>query len=91
MNLGFNLWHKNINNTRIYIHLADALFREEQEYVSRAVKTVPAAQVLVEAGFDYIAGAFNNGDRILEDRSGRHGKTEKTTTRVTDLGIGKES
>jgi hypothetical protein len=41
------------------------LFREEQEYVSRAAKTVPAAQVLVEAGFDYITGEFNDGDGIF--------------------------
>jgi integrase len=48
------LGHKSIKNTLIYIQLADALFKNQQEYVSKVAKTQAEACVLIEAGFEYI-------------------------------------
>lgn len=33
------LVHKNIKNTLVYLHLAEELFKGEQEYVSKVAKT----------------------------------------------------
>ncbi len=50
------LGHKRINNTQIYINLEQAIFSEgdNSEYTTRIAKTVKAARVLLEAGFEYV-------------------------------------
>jgi hypothetical protein len=48
------LGHKNIKNTLIYMQLADELFRDQQEYVSKVAKTERDACALIETGFEYI-------------------------------------
>lgn len=48
------LGHKNIKNTLMYVQLADELFRDQQEYISRVAKTETDACILIEAGFEYI-------------------------------------
>jgi hypothetical protein len=49
------LGHKNIKNTLVYVHLAEELFKGEQEYVSKAADTC----ALVEAGFEYVCDFEN--------------------------------
>ncbi|MDH5787797.1 MAG: hypothetical protein OEZ40_05855 [Candidatus Bathyarchaeota archaeon] len=49
-----SLGHKNIKNTLIYVHLAEALFKDQQEYVSKVAKNEKDACALVEAGFEYV-------------------------------------
>lgn len=53
------LGHKNIKNTLLYVQLAEELFRDQQEYVSKVAKNEKDACALVEAGFEYVCD-FNN-------------------------------
>jgi hypothetical protein len=46
--------HKNIRNTLVYVHLAEELFKGEQEYVSKVAKNTADTCALVEAGFEYV-------------------------------------
>ncbi|MDH7596032.1 MAG: tyrosine-type recombinase/integrase, partial [Candidatus Bathyarchaeota archaeon] len=48
------LGHKNIKNTLVYVHLAEALFKDQQEYVSKVAKNEKDACALIEAGFEYV-------------------------------------
>ncbi len=48
------LGHKSIKNTLMYVQLADALFRDQQEYVSKVAKTEKDTCVLIKAGFEYV-------------------------------------
>jgi integrase len=53
------LGHKNIKNTLLYVQLAEELFKDQQEYVSKVAKNEVDACALVEAGFEYVCD-FNN-------------------------------
>jgi len=57
------LGHKNIKNTLVYVQLAEELFKDQQEYVSKVAKSEVDACALVEAGFEYICDF--NGDKIF--------------------------
>ncbi len=59
------LGHRNINNTLIYITLAEELFKGQQEYVSKVAKNVKEACVLVDAGFEYVTGDYKEGGKIF--------------------------
>ena len=48
------LGHKSIKNTLLYVQLAEELFKDQQEYVSKVAKTSKDACNLVEAGFEYV-------------------------------------
>jgi hypothetical protein len=48
------LGHKSIKNTLLYVQLAEELFKDQQEYVSKVAKTPKDACSLVEAGFEYV-------------------------------------
>jgi len=48
------LGHKNINNTLFYVQLAEELFKDQQEYVSKVAKNEADACALIEAGFDFV-------------------------------------
>jgi integrase len=54
------LGHKNIKNTLVYVHLAEALFKEQEDYVSRVAKTEKEACGLIEAGFEYVCDFNQN-------------------------------
>jgi hypothetical protein len=62
------LGHKRINNTQIYINLEQAIFSEGEnsEYTTRIAKTVRAARVLLEAGFDFVTDM--DGFKIFHKR-----------------------
>jgi hypothetical protein len=51
--------HKNIKNTLSYVQLAEELFKDQQEYVSKVAKNELDAWAMVEAGFEYVCD-FNN-------------------------------
>lgn len=59
------LGHKNIKNTLIYITLAKELFRDQQEYVSRVAKNAKESCALVNVGFEYVTGEYNDGGKIF--------------------------
>jgi hypothetical protein len=50
--------HKNIKKTLVYVHLAEVLFKDQQEYVSKVAKNEKDVSTLIEAGFEYVRG-FN--------------------------------
>ena len=60
------LGHKNIKNTLVYTHLAEELFKGEQEYVSKVAKTEKDICALVDAGFEYVCDY--NSDKIFRKR-----------------------
>jgi integrase len=60
------LGHKRIENTLIYVQLAEELFRDQEEYVSKVAKTEADACVLVDAGFDFVCDF--NGNKIFRKR-----------------------
>ena len=53
------LGHKNIKNTLKYVQLAEALFKDQHEYISKVAKTQADICALVEAGFEYVC-EFNS-------------------------------
>jgi len=57
------LGHKNIKNTLVYVQLAEELFKDQQEYVSKVAKSEVDTCALVEAGFEYICDF--SGDKIF--------------------------
>jgi hypothetical protein len=48
------LGHKNIKNTLIYVQLANEMFKDQQEYISKVARNLKEACTLVEAGFEYV-------------------------------------
>jgi hypothetical protein len=64
------LGHKSIRNTMIYIDLERALFAAptNEEFTARVAHNVEEACRLVEAGFDYVTGDYNNGGKIFRKR-----------------------
>ncbi|MEM2968653.1 MAG: tyrosine-type recombinase/integrase [Candidatus Bathyarchaeia archaeon] len=60
------LGHKNIKNTLVYVQLAEELFKDEPEYVSRVAKNEAEACSLVEAGFEYVCEF--NGHKIFRKK-----------------------
>jgi hypothetical protein len=48
------LGQKNIKNTLLYVQLAEELFKEEQDCISKVAKTETEICSLVEAGFEYV-------------------------------------
>lgn len=59
------LGHKNIKNTMRYIHLAQVLFKNEQEYITKVARNVKEACSLIEAGFEYVTGEYDDGGKIF--------------------------
>jgi len=62
--------HKSIGNTMIYIDLERALFAtpKNEEFTARVAHNVEEACRLVEAGFEYVTGDYNNGGKIFRKR-----------------------
>jgi site-specific recombinase XerC len=48
------LGHRRLDNTLIYIHLAEGLVEYSSDYACATAKTVDEAAKLVEQGFDYV-------------------------------------
>jgi hypothetical protein len=48
------LGHKNIKTTLLYVKLAEELFKDELDCISKVAKTEAEICILVEAGFEYV-------------------------------------
>ena len=59
------LGHKNIKNTLVYVTLAEELFKDQQEYISKVAKNVKEVCALVDAGFEYVTGEYDDGGKIF--------------------------
>lgn len=63
------LGHKNIQNTLIYIDLENKLFNNSDNgFTVRVAHNVGEATSLVEAGFEYVTGEYNDGGKIFRKR-----------------------
>ncbi|MCW3983197.1 MAG: site-specific integrase [Candidatus Bathyarchaeota archaeon] len=60
------LGHKSTENTERYISLAETLFKNETEYISKVAKTTNEACILIEAGFDYVCEI--DGNKLFRKR-----------------------
>ena len=59
------LRHRNIINTQKYIHLAKVLFKDDEKYVTKVANNVKEACILIDAGFEYVTGEYNDGGKIF--------------------------
>ena len=59
------LRHRSIMNTMKYIHLAEVLFKDDQKYISRVAKNAKDVCLLVDAGFEYVTGEYDDGGKIF--------------------------
>jgi glycogen debranching enzyme len=64
------LGHKRIDNTLIYINLENAIFKtpKDDEFTVRVAHNVKEACGLVEVGFQYVTGNYNDGGKIFRKR-----------------------
>jgi len=61
--------HKNIQNTLIYINLEKALFNGSDDgFTVRVATDVGEACSLIEAGFQYVTGDYDDGGKIFRKR-----------------------
>ena len=63
------LGHKSIQNTLIYIDLDTKLFNSEGEgFTVRVAHDAGEAASLIEAGFEYVTGEYNDGGKLFRKR-----------------------
>ena len=63
------LGHKSIQNTLIYIDLKSKFFNSENDgFTVRVAHDVGEAASLIEAGFEYVTGEYNDGGKLFRKR-----------------------
>lgn len=64
------LGHKCIENTRLYIQLEKNLFKSlpNDQFITHIAFNAEQACQLIEVGFEYIAGEYNDGGKIFRKR-----------------------
>jgi integrase len=64
------LGHKNIENTRLYIQLEKNLFKSlpNDQFITRLAFNAEDACKLLDVGFEYITGEYNDGGKIFRKR-----------------------
>jgi integrase len=64
------LRHRNIRNTLVYITIEKGLFAEQStdEYHAKVAKDVEESVKLIEVGFEYVTGDYNDGGKIFRKR-----------------------
>lgn len=63
------LGHKRINNTLKYIDLEAMIFQSVNvEFHTSVATNVQEARALIEAGFEYVTGEYNDGGKIFRKR-----------------------
>jgi integrase len=63
------LGHMRIDNTMVYINLEGAIFASKNDqFYSAIAKSAQEACKLIEAGFDYVTGEYNDGGKIFRKR-----------------------
>jgi integrase len=63
------LGHMRIDSTMVYINLETAIFSSKNDQFYAAVaKSTEEAIKLVEAGFDYVTGEYNDGGKLFRKR-----------------------
>ena len=54
LHVKYLLWHRNIETTMIYVHLAQGLTSSAEDYACKAARSIEEATALIEAGFEYV-------------------------------------
>ncbi len=64
------LGHRNIENTRLYIQLEKSLFKNlpSDQFTTRIAHNAEEACKLIEVGFDYVTGEYDDGGKIFRKR-----------------------
>jgi hypothetical protein len=63
------LGHKSLQSTQIYINMEQALFsNSSNEYHVKIAQSVEQAMALIEVGFEYVTGEYNDGGKIFKKR-----------------------
>jgi len=64
------LGHKDIKNTLIYIDIERAIYGslKGEEFTVRVAADVKEACELIEAGFEYVTGEYNDGGKLFRKR-----------------------
>lgn len=64
------LGHKDLENTRLYIQLEKSLFKNlpSDQFITRVAHNVEESCKLVEVGFEFITGEYNDGGKIFRKR-----------------------
>jgi hypothetical protein len=64
------LGHRNIENTRLYIQLEKALFKNlpNDQFITKIAHNTEEACKLIEVGFEYVTGEYNDGGKIFRKR-----------------------
>lgn len=55
-----------LNSTLMYVQLAEELFKDQQEYVSKVAKTETDVCALIDAGFDHVCDY--EGHKVFKKR-----------------------
>jgi len=63
------LGHKEIGNTLKYIDLENAVFETtDDQFTVKVATDIKEACALVEVGFEYVTGEYNDGGKIFRKR-----------------------
>jgi integrase/transposase-like protein len=64
------LGHKDLENTRLYIQLEKSLFKNlpNDQFITKIAQSTDEACKLIEVGFEYITGEYNDGGKIFRKR-----------------------
>lgn len=64
------LGHKDIDNTRLYVQLEKNLFKNlpNDEFISKVAFNTLQCCDLIEVGFEYVTGSFEDGGKIFRKR-----------------------
>jgi hypothetical protein len=64
------LGHKSIKSTENYIHLEKMMFDGDanDQFISKVAHNVEEACKLIDVGFDYVTGEYDDGGKIFRKR-----------------------
>ena len=63
------LGHRKIENTLLYVQLVNSIFQDvDDEYICKIAKTTQEAAQLVELGFEYVTGEYNDGGKLFKKK-----------------------
>ena len=64
------LGHKDLENTRLYIQLEKSLFKNlpSDQFITKIAHNVEEACKLIEVGFEFITGEYQDGGKIFRKR-----------------------
>jgi hypothetical protein len=63
------LGHKKLENIQIYVQLDKNLFKDiDDGFICKVAHNVGEAIELIEAGFEYVTGEYNDGGKLFRKR-----------------------